>query len=78
MPVYRNIGEFLDFVNISNDKITLFEWKPPDSFRRFDFDLNIVKQNPVSDIFFHKDKGNMKIVYIRKNGLIYTIIISTI
>ncbi len=73
MTVYKNIGEFIDFVNISNDKFSLFEWKPPSSMRRFDLDLNIVKENPTSDIFFHKDKGNMKIVYIRKHGLIYTV-----
>jgi hypothetical protein len=73
MPVYRNIGQFLEFINISNDEVTLFEWKPAKSFRRFDLDLNIVKENPVSDIFFHKDKGNMKIVHIRKNNLIYTV-----
>jgi len=73
MPVYRNIGEFLEFINISNEESTLFEWKPEKSFRRFDLDLNIVKENPVSDIFFHKDKGNMKIVHIRKHGFIYTV-----
>ncbi|MHA1988172.1 MAG: hypothetical protein ACW98D_16175 [Promethearchaeota archaeon] len=73
MPVYRNIGEFLEFINISNDEVTLFEWKPEKSFRRFDLDLNIVKENAVSDIFFHKDKGNMKLVHIRKNSLIYTV-----
>ena len=73
MTVYKNIGEFLEFINISNDEVSLFEWKPPKSFRRFDLDLNIVKENPVSDIFFHKDKGNMKIVHIRKNNLIYTV-----
>ncbi len=72
MPVYRNIGEFLEFINISNDEVTLFEWKPEKSYRRFDLDLNIVKENPVGDIFFHKDKGNMKIVHIRKKSLIYT------
>ena len=73
MPVYRNIGEFLEFINISDDKSTLFEWKPEKSYRRFDLDLNIVKENPVSDIFFHRDKGNMKIAYIRSKGLIYTV-----
>ncbi|MFX1376980.1 MAG: hypothetical protein ACFFA0_14335 [Promethearchaeota archaeon] len=73
MAVYRNIGEFLEFINISNEVSTLFEWKPKKSYRRFDLDLNIVKENPVSDIFFHRDKGNMKLVYIRKKGLIYTV-----
>ena len=73
MSVYKNIGEFLEFINISNEKFTLFEWKPPGSMRRFDLDLNIVKENPISDIFFQKDKGNMKIVYIRINNLLYTV-----
>ena len=73
MAVYGNIGEFLEFINISNEEFSLFEWKPERSFRRFDLDLNIVKENPVSDIFFHKDKGNMKIVHIRRHNLIYTV-----
>ncbi|MFX1418840.1 MAG: hypothetical protein ACFE9N_07970 [Promethearchaeota archaeon] len=73
VPVYKNIAEFLEFINISNENFTLFEWKPENSFRRFDLDLNIVKENPISDIFFHRDKGNMKLVYIRKHNLIYTV-----
>ncbi|MFX1378684.1 MAG: hypothetical protein ACFFA4_06285 [Promethearchaeota archaeon] len=73
MPVYKNIRQFLEFINISNEKFTLFEWKPERSFRRFDLDLNIVKENPISGIFFHRDKGNMKLVYIRKHNLIYTV-----
>lgn len=72
MTVYKKIGEFLEFINISNEDFTLFEWKPMNSFRRFDLDLNIIKQNPINDIFFHRDKGNMKIVYIRKHNLIYS------
>jgi len=36
-------------------------------------DLNIVKENMTSDIFFHRDKGNMKIAYIRKRNLLYTV-----
>ena len=73
MAIFGNIGEFLEFINISSQNQFLFEWKPPKSFRRYDLDLNIVKENNVSDIFFHIDKGNMKIVHIRKNDLIYTV-----
>ncbi len=72
-PVYKKIGEYLEFINVSNESFTLFEWKPINSFRRFDLDLNIIKQNPINDIFFHRDKGNMKIVYIRKHNLLYAI-----
>lgn len=73
MAIFGNIGEFLEFINISSQNQFLFEWKPAKSYKRFDLDLNIVKENNASDIFFHIDKGNMKIVHIRKNNLIYTI-----
>ncbi|MFX1459847.1 MAG: hypothetical protein ACFFBT_10305, partial [Promethearchaeota archaeon] len=35
-------------------------------------DMNILKQNPSRDIFFHLHKGNMKIAYIRMENLIYS------
>jgi len=62
----------ISFFNISRGDITLFEWKPPRSFKSFLLDLNIIKQNKRDDIFFHVDKGNLKIAYIRKNNLIYS------
>lgn len=69
---YKKILENLEFINISTDEFTIFEWKPSRSFKSFILDLNIVKENPISDIFFHMDKGNMKIVHIRKKNLIYS------
>jgi len=62
----------LQFINISTDEFTIFEWKPARSYKSFILDLNICKQNPISDIFFHMDKGNLKIVHIRKGNLIYS------
>ena len=35
--------------------------------------MNIIKENKVSDIFFHINKGNLKIVHIRKHNLIYSV-----
>ena len=72
MVDYSLILQNLEFINISNDEFTIFEWKPPRSYKSFILDLNIVKQNPASNIFFHISKGNMKIVHIRINNLIYT------
>jgi hypothetical protein len=72
MADYSRILQNLEFINISTDKFTIFEWKPPRSYKSFILDLNIVKQNPVSNIFFHIFKGNMKIVHIRLKNLIYT------
>jgi len=72
MTDYSRVLQNLEFINISTDKFSIFEWKPPRSFRSFILDLNIVKQNPVSNIFFHIFKGNMKIVHIRVKNIIYT------
>ena len=62
----------ISFFNISRGDITLFEWKPPRSLKSYLLDLNIIKQNKIDDIFFHIDKGNLKIAYIRKKNLIYS------
>ncbi|MBY9014337.1 MAG: hypothetical protein KGD68_01465 [Candidatus Lokiarchaeota archaeon] len=72
MEEYTKILQNLEFLNISTDEFTIFEWKPPRSYKSFILDLNIVKQNPASNIFFHIFKGNMKIVHIRIKNLIYT------
>jgi len=69
----EDIKEYIQFINISSEDLVLFEWKPPRSFKSFILDLNIVKENKASDIFFHIDKGNLKIVHIRKHDLIYSI-----
>jgi len=69
----KNIQNKLNFINISNEEMTLFEWKPAQSLKSYILDVNIVKENTTKDIFFHLNKGNMKIVYIRKGSLLYTI-----
>jgi len=72
MVDYTKILQNLEFINISTDEFTIFEWKPPRSLKSYILDLNVVKQNPVSNIFFHLSRGNMKIVHIRLENLIYT------
>ena len=73
MPIYKQIYNYLHFINISTDEYSLFEWKPKNSYKSFILDLNVVKKKTARDIFFHINKGTMKIVYIRKNSLIYAI-----
>ena len=63
----------LEFLNISTEKFTIFEFKPPRSYRSFILELNIVKEHAKSDIFFHIHKGNMKLVHIMLDDLIYTV-----
>jgi len=72
MADYSRILQNLEFINISTDKFSIFEWKPPRSFRSYILDLYVVKKNPISNIFFHIFKGEMKIVHIRMKNLIYT------
>ena len=69
----REIKDHIEFANISSEDLILLEWKPPRSFKSFILDMNIIKENKVSDIFFHINKGNLKIVHIRKHNLIYTV-----
>lgn len=69
---FNNILNYLEFINISTDDQSIFEWKPPNSYKSYMLDLNIVKQNRMSNIFFHLNKGNLKIVHIRKDKLIYS------
>ncbi len=69
----EDIKEYIQFINISSEDLVLFEWKPLRSFKSYILDMNIIKENKVSDIFFHINKGNLKIVHIRKHDLIYTI-----
>lgn len=63
----------LEFINFSTDDFSIYEWKPPRSFKSFILDLNVVRLNPVDNIFFHMSRGNMKIVHIRQEGIIYTV-----
>lgn len=69
----NSIKEHLNFINISNEDMSLFEWKPPRSFKSYILDLNIVKKYASEGIYFHIDKGNSKIVHIKKEDIIYTV-----
>lgn len=72
--VITNLGNYLEFIYIYSESEAIFKWKPPRSFKSFLLDMNIVRQNPATDVFFHMDKGDRKIAYIRKkNGIIYAI-----
>jgi hypothetical protein len=67
---FKNILKKLEFINISTDDFTIFEWKPERSYKSFILDMNILKQNPMRNIFFHVNKGNLKIAYIRYDNQI--------
>ena len=68
-----SIQRDLKFINISNEKILLIEWKSPGSFKNYVLDMHTVRENKINDFFFHINKLGMKIVYIRKQGIMFTI-----
>ncbi len=70
---FNELKDNLNFINISSENMTLFEWKPPRSYRSYILDVNLIKEYASDNIFFHIHKGNSKIVHIKKNELIYTI-----
>ena len=57
------------YENITKSRVRKHQYR---SLKSYILDLNVVKQNPVSNIFFHMSRGNMKIVHIRLKNLIYT------
>ena len=68
-----DLEKSINFINISANDVVIFEWKPPGSFTSFALDLNVIKENTTVDIFFHINKGNRKMAYIREGSALYTI-----
>ena len=69
--INKSIQQGLKFVNLCNDQITLVEWKSSGSFKNYLLDMDVMRENKINDFPFHINKLGMKIVYIRKNGLIF-------
>lgn len=67
-PSSQTLLKNISFITISNTDLVLFEWKPPGTFKSFLLELNLIKENPASNIFFHINKGNMKLVHIKDNN----------
>ena len=69
--ITKSIQRDLKFINISNENVSLLEWKAPGSFKNYLLDMDVIKENKINDFPFHINKLGMKLVYIRKNGLIF-------
>jgi len=63
----------IDYINISNDNHTLFEWTKSRASHSYILDLNRIRKNEVENVYYHIEKSDMKIAYIRKNNLIYMV-----
>ena len=71
--IRMSIKRDLKFVSISNDKISIVEWKAPGSFKSYVLDMHTIRENKVNDVFFQLNKGGMKILYVRKDDVIFVI-----
>ena len=62
----------VDYINISDERHTLFEWTKDWSSHHYIFDLNRIRKNEVKNVYFHIEKSDTKIAYIKKE-LIYVV-----
>ena len=69
--ITKSIQRDLKFINISNESLSLVEWKASGSFKNYLLDMEVIRENKINDIPFHINKLGMKIVYIRKEGIIF-------
>ena len=63
----------INYINISNEKHTLFEWTSSRTSQSYILDLNQIRKNEVENVYFHIEKSDMKIAYIRRKDLIYLV-----
>jgi len=70
---YKFLRSHLLYLNISREDHTIFEWKPNGSNKSYVLELNYIRKNEINDVYFHIEKNNTKLVYIKKNNLIYTL-----
>ena len=71
--ILGELNSYIDYIHISSGDETLFKWKPPDKLTAAMIDVNLTKEIQTQDVFFHIDKGNRRLVFIRKKNLIYAI-----
>ncbi len=69
----ENLINKINYINISDDKHTLFEWTKFRTSQSYILDLNQIRKNEVENVYFHIEKSDMKIAYIRKDNLTYLI-----
>ena len=69
----ENLINKINYINISDNDHTLFEWTKFRTPQSYVIDLNHIRKNEVEDVYFHIEKSDMKIVYLRKENIIYTV-----
>ena len=70
---YKFLRSNLIYLNISKEDHTIFEWQPSGSNRNFKLILNFIRKNVIDDVFFHIERNDEKLTYIKKDNLIFTL-----
>jgi len=68
----KDLRTLISYINISRGNDSYFEWKQQ-STQSYVLDINAIRKNETEEVFFHIEKNELKIVYIRKNKMVYTI-----
>jgi len=68
-----DISKLIYFIHFGTKEHIYFSWKPKIRPKAFIFDYSIARDTSISDIFFHLNKGDVKIAYIQKNNLVFII-----
>jgi len=70
---FGDLKNKIKFVNISDKEQSLFDWKSSGSFSNYSLELNNIRKNEINNYYFTIDKGENKIVYVKKKDLFFTI-----
>ncbi len=68
-----DISNLIYFIHFGTKEYIYFSWKSKIRPKAFIFDYAIARDTTISDIFFHLNKGDIKIAYIKKNDLVFII-----
>ena len=68
-----DISNLIYFIHFGTQENIYFSWKSKYSPKAFIFDYTIAKDAIKSEIYFHLNKADVKIVYQKKNNFIYII-----
>lgn len=73
MPYVPDVSKLIYFIQIGSKDNVYFNWKSKISPRAFFFDYSIAANCPESDLYYHLNKGDVKLVYMRKGRVIFII-----
>ncbi len=68
-----SVSDKIYFIHIGTKEDIYFTWKSKNSPKAFIFDYSIAANAPQSEIYYHLNKGDIKIVYLKRDKLVFVI-----